>query len=247
MKSVECLSTKDRREEVLWLHDVYVYPVYAPDQGPPKVCRFYFKSWSELLGTLINFACTLSMTIAYFFPITWIELKLYSRKEGLRHIHVRLHERCLEDLNQDNVDSETLWSSNMTCTSWEEFLSESDMNDNGTGPYACTISSIDDNMPLIFMDVQLIKWLIGVGLLIAILAHFILLAKCIHRNSVWNLHATVLLIGVILIWFPSLLSMYIPYQFRIENVSMKTTITGGLKFCSRRHSTIRSTARSNHR
>ena len=36
-------SEKDKKEDVLWLHDVYVYPVYAQDEGPPKALRPHFK------------------------------------------------------------------------------------------------------------------------------------------------------------------------------------------------------------
>ena len=86
--------------------------------------------------------------------------------------------------------------------------------------FACTITSFQEDMSLIYMDVLLLKYMIGTGLVIALLSHFILIATCIHRNSIWNLHATVLLIGTFLILLPSMMFLYIPYQHRLKNVRL---------------------------
>ena len=127
MKSKCCdkisFSDKDRREDVLWLHDVYVYPVYAPDQGPPKSLRPYMKSWTELLGTLTTFLCTISMLVTYFCHITWMELKTFSKKTGLIHYHLRLHQRCYE--HYEKVDNMT--DLVMRCSSWPSLLLENDL------------------------------------------------------------------------------------------------------------------------
>ena len=39
---------KDKKEKVLWLHDVYNHPIYNPDEGVPRSLRVFFRSWTEL-------------------------------------------------------------------------------------------------------------------------------------------------------------------------------------------------------
>ena len=105
---------------------------------------------------------------------------------------------------------------NITCMSW----SDERMN-SGSSEFACTIISFEEDMSLIYMDVLLLKYMIGTGLIVSLLSHFILLATCIHRNSIWNLHATILLIGMFLVLIPSIMFLYLPYQHRLKNVRFK--------------------------
>ena len=48
------------------LHDVYVQPIYAPDEGPPKALKSYIKSWTEFLTISSMAICWFIFFVTYF-------------------------------------------------------------------------------------------------------------------------------------------------------------------------------------
>ena len=61
-----CLKYDKNFAKPLKLHDVYVQPIYAPDEGPPKALKSYIKSWTEFLTISSMAICWIIFLVTYF-------------------------------------------------------------------------------------------------------------------------------------------------------------------------------------
>ena len=61
------MRPQNRRQfaKPLKLHDVYVQPIYAPDEGPPKALKNYIKSWTEFLTISSMAICWFIFFVTY--------------------------------------------------------------------------------------------------------------------------------------------------------------------------------------
>ena len=64
--SYSLYDLKELVSKPIKLHDVYVQPIYAPDEGPPKALKSYIKSWSEFLTVSFMAICWIIFIITYF-------------------------------------------------------------------------------------------------------------------------------------------------------------------------------------
>ena len=158
--AIKC-DAKDKKEKVLWLHDVYNQPIYNPDEGIPRTLRVFFASWKELV-CFATVGASLITFIITFCLVEWVYVDVkcppsLSAPTAIREtitLNYGLWNRCFG--NGSNADV-------LSCIPWDETWE----NWGGSSILSCyfTMEEYRDiDYPIAASDVHISRRLIGSGM-----------------------------------------------------------------------------------
>ena len=201
------------------LHDVYALPIYAPDEGPPKILKEYFKSWIEFVAAGWVLLSLIGL-IAALAAKNWIVVDLYKGPfTRVLKFEFGMWKRCKTDLGVLAPIAE--------CSSWEQFMPTEFTNANDLHVnISCDIGAIIKNkeadtetkvISILYDEILMARRMMGWAIILMSVALPPFFTTFIHRNTLWNISGCLISISSIFISASCALMISLPYQHKIRS------------------------------